>query len=87
MRNSSKTTTLESRFPLLALENNCIISKEGDITLCYRILLPELFTVGSDVYEAIHSSWTKAIRTLPDYSIVHKQDWYLKESYSPDLEK
>ncbi len=28
MRNISKTTTLESRFPLLAIENDCIISKE-----------------------------------------------------------
>lgn len=87
MRNSSRTTTLESRFPLLAVENNCIISKEGDITLCFRVLLPELFTVGADVYETIHSSWNKAVKTLPDFSIVHKQDWYLKESYSPDLEK
>jgi len=86
MRNISKTTTLESRFPLLAIENDCIISKEGDLTVCFRVMLPEIFTVGTDVYESIHSSWCKAIKTLPDYSIVHKQDWYLKEQYQPDLE-
>lgn len=87
MRNISKTTTLESRFPLLAIENNCIISKEGDLTVCFRVRLPEIFTVGTDVYESIHSSWCKAIKTLPDYSILHKQDWYLKEQYQPDLER
>lgn len=87
MRNISKTTTLESRFPLLAIENDCIISKEGDLTVCFRVRLPEIFTVGTDVYESIHSSWSKAIKTLPDYSILHKQDWYLKENYQPDLEK
>lgn len=87
MRNLSRTTTLESRFPLLAVENNCIISKEGDISACFQVHLPELFTVGSDVYESIHSSWCKAVKTLPDYSIVHKQDWYLKEEYQPDLER
>ncbi len=86
MRNISKTTTLESRFPLLAVENNCIISKEGDITLCFQIFLPELFTVGADVYESIHSTWSKAVKTLPDFTIVHKQDWYLKEEYRPELE-
>ncbi|MDR6546520.1 conjugation system TraG family ATPase [Chryseobacterium rhizosphaerae] len=86
MRNVSKTATLESKFPLLAVENNCIISKEGDISLCFQIFLPELFTVGADVYESIHSSWNKAIKTLPDFTIVHKQDWYLKEDYRPDLE-
>ncbi|RXM41422.1 hypothetical protein BOQ62_00530, partial [Chryseobacterium sp. CH21] len=38
-------------------------------------------------YDAIHSAWFKAIKTLPDYSIVHKQDWFIKENYSPDLLK
>jgi hypothetical protein len=76
MRNISKTTTLESRFPLLA--NNCIISKGRRSYGLFRVRLPEIFTVGTDVYESIHSSWSKAIKTLPDYSILHKQDWYLK---------
>jgi hypothetical protein len=40
--NKSKATTLESKFPLLAVENNCIISKDADITACFRVQLPEL---------------------------------------------
>ncbi|MEG1266545.1 MAG: TraG family conjugative transposon ATPase, partial [Myroides sp.] len=87
MRNTAKTTTLENKFPLLAVENNCIISKEADITVCFKVQLPELFTVASAEYEAIHSAWHKAIKTLPDYTIIHKQDWYIKENYSPDLTK
>ncbi|WP_395974031.1 TraG family conjugative transposon ATPase [Chryseobacterium cucumeris] len=85
MRNQSKATTLESRFPLLAIEENCIISKDADVTVCFKVSLPELFTVASAEYEAIHSAWFKAIKTLPDYSIVHKQDWFIKENYRPDL--
>ena len=85
MRNTAKTTTLEHKFPLLAVENNCIISKDADITVCFKVRLPELFTVASAEYEAIHSAWHKAIKTLPDYTIVHKQDWYIKENYAPDL--
>jgi conjugation system TraG family ATPase len=85
MRNTSKSATLESKFPLLAVENNCILSKDADITACFRVYLPELFTVASADYEAMHSAWHKAIKTLPDFSIVHKQDWYIKEEYSPEL--
>ncbi|MFC7345442.1 TraG family conjugative transposon ATPase [Chryseobacterium zhengzhouense] len=85
MRNQSKATTLESRFPLLGVEENCIISKDADVTVCFKVRLPELFTVASAEYEAIHSAWFKAIKTLPDYSIVHKQDWFIKENYRPDL--
>ncbi|UIR57842.1 TraG family conjugative transposon ATPase [Sphingobacterium sp. SRCM116780] len=85
MRNISKTTTLENKFPLLAVEGNCIISKEADITACFKVKLPDLFTVSSPEYEAIHSSWHKAIKTLPDYTIIHKQDWFMKENYAADL--
>jgi len=87
MRNTAKATTFESRFPLLAIENHCIISKEGDITACFKVTLPELFTVAATEYEAMHAAWHKAVKTLPDHCIVHKQDWYLKEKYAPDLEK
>lgn len=85
MKNVAKTTTLENKFPLLAVENNCILSKDADITACFEVRLPELFTVASAEYEAIHSAWHKAIKTLPDFTIVHKQDWYIKENYAPDL--
>jgi conjugation system TraG family ATPase len=85
MRNTAKTTTLESKFPLLAVENNCILSKDADITACFEVRLPELFTVASAEYEAIHSAWHKAIKTLPDFTVIHKQDWYIKENYAPDL--
>ena len=87
MINAAKSTTLESKFPLLAVENNCILSKDADITACFEVRLPELFTVASAEYEAIHSAWHKAIKTLPDFTIVHKQDWYIKENYAPDLAK
>ena len=80
-----KTATLESKFPLLAVENGCIISKDADITAAYRVELPELFTLTRTEYEAIHSTWAKAVKVLPNYSIVHKQDFFVEESYKPDI--
>ncbi len=81
MRNNSKIATLESKFPLLSIEQGCMVSKDADITVAFRVELPELFTVTSAEYEAMHSAWNKAIKVLPDYSIVHKQDWFIKEDY------
>lgn len=85
MRNILKASTLESKFPLLAVEHDCIISKDADVTVAFRVELPELFTVTGEEYEALHSAWHKAIKVLPDYSIVYKQDWFIKESYVPEL--
>jgi len=46
MRNVMKATTLESKFPLLAVENGCIVSKEADVTVAFKVELPELFGQG-----------------------------------------
>ena len=82
MRGTLKTSTLESKFPLLRVENNCIISKFADITAAYRVTLPELFTLTAEEYEALHGAWLKALKVLPDYTVVHKQDFFIEERYT-----
>ena len=82
MRGTLKTSTLESKFPLLRVENNCIISKFADITAAYRVSLPELFTLTGEEYEALHGAWLKALKVLPDYTVVHKQDFFIEERYA-----
>ena len=82
MRGTLKTSTLESKFPLLKVENNCIISKFADITAAYRVTLPELFTLTGEEYETLHGAWLKALKVLPDYTVVHKQDFFIEERYA-----
>ena len=83
MRNVLKAETLERRFPLLSVENGCIVSKDADLTVAFEVELPELYTVTADEYEAMHSSWIKAMKVLPEHSVVCKQDWFVKETYRP----
>ncbi|WP_416996821.1 TraG family conjugative transposon ATPase [Alistipes dispar] len=82
MRGTLKTSTLESKFPLLKVENHCIVSKFADITAAYRVTLPELFTLTGEEYEALHGAWLKALKVLPDYTVVHKQDFFIEERYT-----
>lgn len=83
MRNVLKAETLERRFPLLSVENGCIVSKDADLTVAFEVEQPELYTVTADEYEAMHSSWIKAVKVLPEHSVVCKQDWFVKETYRP----
>ena len=86
MRNSSKINTLESKFPILAIEQDCLLTKEADISVGFEVQLPELFTISSEDYEILHSLWHKAIKVLPQYTVIHKQDWFIKEQYEPELQ-
>ena len=38
-----------------------IVSKDADLTVAFEVELPELYTVTADEYEAMHSSWIKAV--------------------------
>lgn len=82
MRGTLKTSTLESKFPLLRVEKNCIVSKLGDLTAAFRVVLPEIFALSGEEHEALHAVWVKALKVLPDHTIVHKQDFFIEERYA-----
>lgn len=83
MRNTSPTSTLERLNPLLGIENDYLISVYGDYTKGFKVFLPEVFTLNEEEYWDVHDSWVKAIRGLPDYSVLHKMDVYTQERYRP----
>lgn len=87
MRNVLKATTIENKLPFMGIERDCIVSKDGDITFCFKIQLPEIFSLTKNDYESMHATWIKAIKVLPEYTIVHKQDWYIEENYHVDFER
>lgn len=70
--------------PIYKVENNAIISMHGDVTIAYRVELPEIFTLSERDYEAYHQTWVKAIKLLPQHSIFLKQDWFTETSYKAD---
>ncbi|SFW89844.1 TraG family conjugative transposon ATPase [Chitinophaga sancti] len=75
---------LDKILPIMGVENDCIVSKQGDITVAYRVILPEIFTLGNDDYENLHQTWNKAMRVLPKHTVLHKQDWFTESVYQPE---
>jgi conjugation system TraG family ATPase len=78
---------LEEILPVVGVEHDAILSKQGDITVGYTCELPELFTLSDKDYEAFHQAWIKAIKVLPKFSVFHKQDWFIDSNYKADFIK
>jgi len=76
---------MEDLLPVMAVEHDCILSKQGDVTIVFKAELPEIFTMSDQEYEAFHQSWIKALKVLPKFSVFHKQDWFLESSYKADF--
>ena len=51
MKSILKKNTLEDKFPIMAVEHGCIVSKEADVTVAFRVELPELFSVTTKEYD------------------------------------
>lgn len=76
---------LERLLPVYGIEQGCILSRRGDITLAFELTLPEIFTLSNQDYEALHQTLVKAIRLLPRHSVFHKQDWFVERAYQADF--
>jgi len=74
---------IDNIMPIMGVENDLIVSKQGDVTLVFKAELPEIFTMSDRDYEAFHQNWIKAIRVLPKYSVFHKQDWFINSKFDP----
>jgi len=71
----------EQVFPVYKVEHQCMISVQGDLTIGFKVNLPEIFTLSNDEYLAFHEVLIKALRLLPKNSVFHKQDWFINEHY------
>jgi len=76
---------LEEILPIMDVQHDLILSKQGDVTIGFLCELPEIFTLSNDDYEAFHQAWIKAIKILPKHSVLHKQDWFLDSRYKADF--
>ncbi|MDZ7650301.1 MAG: TraG family conjugative transposon ATPase [Cytophagales bacterium] len=81
-----ESIAFEKVFPIYKVEQDCILSKQGDVTLAYEATLPEIFTLSDQEYEAFHQILVKAIKVLPNNSVFHKQDWFLARKHVAEFE-
>lgn len=71
--------------PIFGVEHDCILSKQGDVTIAYEVELPELFTLSDQEYEVLHQSLIRAVKILPAGTIFHKQDWFTESRHAADF--
>ncbi|RKR83341.1 conjugation system TraG family ATPase [Mucilaginibacter gracilis] len=76
---------IANNLPVYKVENDMIISRQGDITICYEVELPAIFTRSAQEYEAMHQARVKAIKVLSPFTIIHQQDRFMRMPYREQL--
>ena len=70
--------------PIADIQDNIVFANNGNVVLCFKGNLPEIYSLSEKDFEDIHGAWFQALKSLPVGTVVHKQDIYLKKSYSSE---
>ena len=71
-----KSQTISKVLPIYAVENDLLISKKGDLSLVYKLRLPQIYSLDLDSIENINEIFDKVIRSLPEDTVIQKQDYF-----------
>lgn len=78
---------IEKIMPIWKVERDCMVSMSGDITLAFRLELPETGTLSAGNFDAAQQAFVKAIRVLPAGVVFHKADYFFRAKLKGDFEK
>ena len=76
-----KTVPVGDIYPLAGVFGKVALSRKGPLTVGWEITYPVAYTVEEDEYDEIIENFSSAIRVLPEWAVVHKQDVYLYDYY------
>ncbi|MBQ7709086.1 MAG: TraG family conjugative transposon ATPase, partial [Bacteroidales bacterium] len=79
-----ETINIRDCFPILSGSEGVILSKRGDICVGWEVTLPPSFRLNEEKYDSVIASMAGAIGLLPDYTVVHKQDIFMRKKYTAE---
>ena len=78
------TTNLSTYQPIADIRDNILFANNGNVVVCYKGNLPEIYSLSEKDFEDLHGAWFQALKSLPVGTVVHKQDVYLKKHYTAE---
>jgi len=81
---NSKETDLADVMPIQFIDDGMLVNGNGDITVGYRLFLPEVFTLSDTEAEHLHTQIQGLLKLLPAGTIFHQQNCYYNLTYNHD---
>lgn len=77
----NKAVDLSTVLPIQTITDDIIVNGNGDLTIGYKMFLPEVFTLSQEDAKYIHSRLQGLFKMLPAGTIVHQQSYYYVDHY------
>lgn len=76
-----RSVDLGSVIPIQCITNSTIVNGDGNLTVGYRLLLPEIFSLTESKSELIHKRLEALCKDLPAGTIIHQQSFIYSGHY------
>lgn len=80
-----KAQSFDDIFPIMGMKDGMLISRRGDVTVGWELELPEAYSLDEDGYDEMQASFASAVRLLPPWTMVHRQDIFAEGRYHAEL--
>ncbi len=78
-----KIRNLETVLPILGFNGDVQVSNNLDLTIGFRLQLPEVLSCSTEQLYMLHDTFHRMINLLPAGSFIHKQDFFLINEFHP----
>ena len=78
-----KIKNLETILPILGFNNDVQVSNNLDLTIGFKLQLPEVLSSSTEQIYMLHDTFQRMINLLPAGSYIHKQDFFLVNEFHP----
>ncbi|TYA89182.1 TraG family conjugative transposon ATPase [Seonamhaeicola marinus] len=75
---------LSNYHPIIEIQGHMVFANNGNVVLCYKADLPEIYSQSESDFDTMHGTWFQAFKSLPIGTVIHKQDIYKKGHYEAD---
>lgn len=73
--------------PIMTVRDGFIISRRGDVTIGWELTLPAKYSLTEADYDDMLMSMASAVKVLPQWTLVHRQDIYTYREYTAGKKK
>lgn len=81
---SDKAVDYSTVIPVQTIADGVIVNGNGDLTIGYKMFLPEVFTLSKEDASYIHDRLEGLFKMLPAGTVIHQQSYYYVSHYEND---
>lgn len=76
----------EKVIPVQSIEQGCYISGNGDLSIGFDLVLPNIYTLSEEEAEAVNDGFNNLLKLLPVDTCMQKLDFFYHAKHSSDFE-